>query len=151
MERKTEKEIPEGFRCCVNCPLIISYLFTLQYVYLLFRSNSSSIYIVLVMLIISFIISFFLTLSQILKSKILYIVSVVFAVIYEIIVISFVIYINETASSLFNFAPLFIIVGLFESILPITIFVCIPLYTRVKNKEKQENLINNDELNNPII
>ena len=148
MEKKTEKEIPEGFRCCVNWPLIISYLFTLQYAYFLYISNHSLRYIILVMLIISSIISFFLTLSQIFKSKILYIVSVVFAVIYVIIGIIYIIYANVTASSFFNLAPLLIIIGLFESALPIIIFAFIPLYTSVKNKEKPENLINNDDLNN---
>ena len=143
------KEIPEGFRRCFNWPLIVSYLFTLQYAYFLSISNHSLRYIILVMLIISSIISFFLTLSQIFKSKILYIVSVVFAVIYVIIGIIYIIYANVTASSSsFNLAPLLIIIGLFESALPIIIFAFIPLYTSVKNKEKPENLINNDDLNN---
>ena len=85
------------------------------------------------------------------KSKILYIVSIVFAAIYEIIVIIYVIYINETSHSVFSLAPLFIIIGFFESFLPIIIFIFTPYYTRVKNKEKQENLIKNDELINEKI
>ena len=85
------------------------------------------------------------------KSTILYIISIAFASIYEILIILVIVYFWIESGNryfAFEFRIFMIFIGIIESILPISIFFCKPYYMKNQNSSIQESLNNIDDLKN---